>query len=344
MAESSNMNDFFDQLPTPPREKVVRWAFYAGAGLIALGVGLKLMPPVNNLLDMVLHGAWTLAQIGFVSGVIAVGAVAFFSLWPAYQRYMESLARRTTIAIFGDDPITPLHMWLEEVNRDCDTIEHATQDIGGVIAENAKTYDDNMAELTKHDAQFRVAVKKFGEDSHQARMASMEAGGFKDRAENAQRINGPLIELHDMLAEIAETTRQGQHQAEIDIGTAEQEWRAALKADAAMGAANRVLNKRSQRYVNATMAFDIIRQKYAGNFGRLRSLRRLSEGAINAGVLNQGVKQEEAIQRLRAETQKLIGHAPAIPVPDFSGHGKDAVPAKTGTAKADLRLFDEDQK
>ncbi|MEJ0053991.1 MAG: hypothetical protein WDN10_04725 [bacterium] len=343
MAQQSNMNDFFDQLPTPPREKAIRWGFYAGVSLLALGVGLKIMPPVNNLLDMMLHGAWTLGEIGLVGASIAVGTVAFTSLWPSYRRFMESVARRTTVAIYGDDPITPLHMWLAEVSSDCEQIEAAQSEVSGIIEENKKAASDNLTLLAQSDARFAFAVRKHGEESDQARNASAESGGYKDRAENADRINVPLIELYELLDEIAKANRHVEHEAKIAIETAEQEWRAALKAEIAMGAATRTLNKRSERYVNATLAFGIIRQKYAGNFGKLRSLRRLSEQAINSAALEGGVKLQESLARLRAESKSLLGHAPALAVPDFSGKGRQKVPVPAGSGPASLRLFDEEK-
>jgi|GEM_PF-4466175 len=341
----SNMTDFFDQLPTPPREKLIRYGYYAGVGLVVLGVGHTLMPYVNNLLDMVLHGVWSIAKIGAVSVGIAAGSVAFMHLWPAYVRLMESIGRRTTVWVFGEDPITPLRMWLKEVDADCVTVEKAAGDINGIVEENKQAYDDNMRDMAKYDAQFRVAVHDYGENSRQATLAAAQAGGFKDRAANAERINGPLIELYQMLSETAQATRQGADEAEIAVTTAEQEWRAAIKADEAMGVASRALNKRSsQRYANATIAFDIIRQKYAGNFGRLRSLRQLSEGAITAVTLDQGVKREEALQRLRNQTQQLIGHTPALPLPDFSGKDQHAAPVTSGAEKPALRLFDDEKQ
>ena len=344
MAGSSNqMTDFFDQLPTPPREKVARGVWYAGVSVAGLAAFLTVMPYVNHALSLGLDGATLVVKLGAVAALGAVGVYTAMSFWTPFKRKVESMARNTTIAIFGEDPITPLHMWLGEVRQDCEQIEQSAHDIGGIIAENEKTIEDNEEARRQSDKRFSAAVKLHGENSAQARTASVEAGGYNDRANNARRINGPLKELYGMLIEIAEATRLGEREAEMAIGTAEQEWRAALKAEKAMGNAQRSLNKRSERSVNAMVAFDIIRQKYAGSFGQLRSLRHLTNETISKVELSGGVHHEEALERLREQGQKLLGYQPAVSAHDFSPTNGSAVLASSNLEASNLKLFDDDK-
>jgi len=340
---SNQMSDFFDQLPTPPKEKMIRGVWYAGVSLAGLAGVLTVGPYVIEALKMGLDGAVLIVQLGAIGIVGAAGAYTAMSFWTPFKRKVESMARNTTIAIFGEDPITPLHMWLTEVRHDCEQIEQSAHDIAGIIAENQKTTKDNEDERDQADKRLRVAVKNHGENSAQARTASVESGGYNERAENARKINAPLIELHTTLMEIAEATRLGEKEAEMAIGTAEMEWRAALKAETAVGNAQRSLNKRSERYVNATIAFDIIRQKYAGNFGKLRSIRHLASETINKAELTGGVYHEDALARLREESQKLLAYSPAVPAPNFGSNKGTPVLASSDKSTPALRLFDDDK-
>jgi hypothetical protein len=335
---NGQMKDFFDQLPTPPREKVIRGIWYAGVSIAGLAAFLYAMPYVNHALTLGLAGAVLIVKIGVVGALGAAGLFVLTSLWEPFKRKVESIARQTTISLYGEDPITPLKMWLEEVRTDCEGIETSANDIDGIIAENEKVADDNTNLQNDADQRYASAVKKYGEESSQARSASIEAKGYKDRADNAARINKPLKEQYQLLFEIAQATRLGEKEADMSIGTAEMEWRAALKAEKAMGNAQRSLNRRSARYVDATVAFDIIRQKYAGSFGQLRSLRRLSEEAINKANLSGDVAQDEAFERLREKSQKFLGYTPGVPVPLI----ESAVPVGTsGNSAADLNLFNK---
>lgn len=337
------MNDFFDQLPTPPREMMFRWIWYIGAAALGLAAFLVVMPFVNHALALGLQGVTLIAKLLVYGGLTAVGGYVAMNFWEPFKLKIESLARQTTIAQFGEDPITPLHMWLDEVRHDSQVVERNAHEIGGIVAENDKVEADNIDLQKDADKLYAAAVKRYGEDSSEARFAAIDAGSYKDRAQNAARINGPLKELYAMLVEVAETTRLSERQAVVDVETAETEWRAALKAEKAMDSAMRSLNKRSPRYVSATLAFDVIRRKYAGSFGQLRSLRVLSQQAINEVQLGGDVAQNEAFQRLREQSQKLLGYSPAALAHDFSQDKQAVLASSSGDTAADLNLFDNNK-
>ena len=344
MAGSSNqMTDFFDQLPTPPREKVVRGVWYAGVSVAGLAAFLTVMPYVNHALSLGLEGATLFVKLGAVAVVGAVGVYTAISFWTPFKRKVESMARNTTIAIFGEDPITPLHMWLGEVRQDLNGVQGSAREIGGLIAENEKTAEDNLDFLKDADKRVAVSIKRNGENDVSTRTASIEAKGYKDRADNAIRINRPLQGTYATLTEVGNAIKTTERQAEMDIGTAELEWRAALAAEQAIGKAQRSLGKRSQRYVEATMAFDIIRQKYAGTFGQLRALRLQTEETISKMNLNDAVAHEEALERLRESSQKLLGYQPAAPAHDFSPAKGSPILISSNREASDLKLFDDDK-
>ncbi len=334
------MNDFFDQLPTPPREKVVRGVWYAGVSVAGLAGFLTVMPYVNQALSLGLEGATLFVKLGAVGVIGAAGAYTAMSFWTPFKRKVESMARNTTIAIFGEDPITPLHMWLAEVREDLDGVLTSAREIGGLIAENDKTVEDNLHFLSEADKRVAAATKRHGENSIQTRTASIEAKGFKDRADNANRINHPLKATYVTLSQVGDAIKMTERQAETDIETATLEWRAALAAEKAIGKAQRSLGKRSQRYVEATMAFDIIRQKYAGTFGQLRALRQQTEETISRMDLNDAVAHEEALERLRENSQKLLGFQPTLPAPDFTTNQGTPVLIE-GRSVNELKLFDD---
>lgn len=333
------MNDFFDQLPTPPKEKVFRALWYLGFGLVGLVGFLFIMPFVNQALALGVTGAALFLKLAAILIVGTAGASFVMAMWPSFNRWVESIARQTTAAIFGDDPITPLKLWLKEVHEDCDVIESSAHEIEGVIVENEQEEAENQAKLVEADKLYAQAVKRFGEDSEDAQLAAIDADSFKARADNAAKANIPLKELYLVLFEIAKTMRLREKKAEADVITAEKDWRTALKAEKAMGSARRALNQRSERYQNATMAFDIIRQKYAGSFGELRSLRRMSQGAINRTKLSGNVAGDDALQRLRAQSQKLLSYSPGVPAHDFSKAPQAVVVSSSGGTASELDLF-----
>lgn len=344
MSAENKMDNFFDQLPTPPKEKWMRGLWYAGTAIVAVTAVNVFMPYVNNALSLGLEGAVTAVKLGAVMAAGAIGVTAWYYTWPAYKRLMESLGRKATIWVFGQDPITPLHMWLNEVRTDCERIEQSAHELGGIIAENGKAISDNEALRVKADKRFRAALREFGEGSHEARTASTEAASYQTRIENYYRINAPMKELYELMVEIAKAMRVAEREAELNIETAEQEWRAALKAEKAMGAASRAMNNRSERYVNATIAFDIIRQKYAGSFGQLKSLRHMSDEIITKVRLGQAVNEEDALERLREQSRKLLAHQPEtagvqLPAGLLEGKAKTAVASKGGGDEK-LSLFD----
>ena len=336
---SGQMSDFFDQLPTPPKEKVVRAIWYLGFGLIGLVGVLFIMPFVIQALSLGVTGAWLLVKLGAILVAGTAGASFVMAMWSPFNRWLESIARQTTAAIFGDDPITPLKLWLKEVHADCDVIESSAHEIEGVIVENEQEAAENQAKLIDADKRYAQAVKSFGEDSEEAQIAAIDADSFKTRADNAVKANIPLNELYQVLFDIAKTTRLREKKAEADVITAEKDWRTALKAERAMGSARRALNQRSERYQNATMAFDIIRQKYAGSFGELRSLRRMSQAAINQTKLSGAVASDDALQRLREKSQRLLSYNPGVPAHDFSKDPQVVPVSSSASTAAGLDLF-----
>lgn len=294
-------------LPIPPKEKMARWA--AHGGIIALGVAgiITFMPFINKALMLLLNGMLTLTQLGLVAAGACFGAFAIMTAWPLYKRFMESLANKAVWALFEYDPITPMMLWLREVRRDRDELETEYRNVEGVISQNEQTVRDNLQAAEVADKKFGQAVKKFGQDSSEAQLMALEPGTLRETAERIRANTEPLYVVRDTLKEIVDATAFTERKAELDVSSFQQEFAAAQNVERATNAANRVLRSRSERKQNAILAMKIIHDKYAGSFGRLQGLRRLSREVIMSVDMAKGTYHQEALERLKAESRFITG-------------------------------------
>lgn len=307
MDGQSLTNSTIAGLPIPPKEKVMRWVTHgAMAALVVAGI-LKFMPFINKALSLLLDGFLTVTEIALIGGCAALGVVAFMTLWPAYKKLMESLANKAVWAIFEYDPITPMVLWLKEVSQDRTELESQYREVCGVITQNEQMVNDNLQAANTGDKRFAEAVRKFGQDSHEAELMSLEPGTLRETADRVTANTKPLYTVRDILKEVVDATEFTQRKAELDVRAFKQEFSAAQSVERATNAANRVLKGRSQRKADAMQAMQIIHDKYAGSFGRLQGLRQLSQEVITSVDMSKGTYHQEALERLRNESRLITG-------------------------------------
>jgi hypothetical protein len=294
-------------LPIPTKEKAARWAAHGGVFALVVAGIITFMPFINKALTLLLNGVWTVAQLGFAAAVTFFGAFAIMTAWPLYKRFVESCANKAVWAIFEYDPITPMMLWLKEVRRDRDELETEYRNVGGVIAQNEQTVNDNLTAAETADKKFAQAVKKYGQDSSEAQLMALEPGTLRETAERIKANTEPLYVVRDTLKEVVDATAFTERKAELDVSAFQQEFSAAQSVERATNAANRVLKARSERKQNAMLAMKIIHDKYAGSFGRLQGLRELSREVIMSVDMAKGTYHQEALERLKAESRFITG-------------------------------------
>jgi hypothetical protein len=336
-------------LPVPTKEQAARWFSHAGVAAIGVAAILFFMPYINQALNLLINGAVSVVELGMIAAGTCFGAFALINLWPAYKRLVESFANKATWAIFEWDPITPMQLWLKEVNADKEELESQYAQVGGVISQNEQVIADDERKALKADKLFAQAVQQYGADSQEAKLMSLEPGTLRETASRIKANTQPLYIVRDTLKEVVDATAYMQRKAELDVEALQQEWTAAQSVDRATNAATRVLRSRSDRKANAMSSMKIIHDKYAGSLGRLQSLRELSKDVITSVDMDKGTYHQEALDRLRNESRMITGGKPitvtativpnaALPapngvagVPSFYNVPKAKVPSNTNT-------------
>jgi hypothetical protein len=297
-------------LPVATKEKVTRGVFYLGAAaLVVAGINF-FMPFVNRALTLMINGVWSIAELAIAGAVTAGTIFVILTVAPLFKRFIESCANKATWALFEYDPITPLELWLKEVHRDRQTLDAELLNVDGVIAEDQQMVRDNRNKAEKADKNFATAVKQFGEESTQAKLMAIEPGRLRETADRIEKQIEPLITVRDILQQVVEAVTFTERAAELDVDGLRQEFKVAANVQQATDSANRVLVGRSERKENAEMAMKIIHDKYAQQFGRLQGLQRLSRELITSVDMTKGTYHQEALDRLKQESQFIIGGKP----------------------------------
>src|SRR5271154_451404 len=308
------MSDSIVGLPIPTKEKAAQYLSHAGVLAVGVVAVLFFMPYINQALNLLVNGAVSVLELGAIAAAVCFGAFALISAWPAYKRLVESFANKATWAVFEWDPITPMQLWLKEVNSDKEELESQYSQVGSVISQNETVIADDERKALKADKLFAQAVSQYGADSQEAKLMSLEPGTLRETAGRIKSNTQPLYIVRDTLKEVVDATAYMQRKAELDVEALQQEWTAAQSVDRATNAATRVLRSRSDRKANAMSSMKIIHDKYAGSLGRLQSLRELSKDVITSVDMDKGTYHQEALDRLRNESRMITGGKAPITV------------------------------
>lgn len=320
--------DFLKELPASPKQKFARYGFYAGTAAIAVGGITMFMPSVINAGELLVNATWTAIDFGVAAVALGAGYVAVKNFAPVYERWIENLARRTAYGILKQDPITHLKLWLEEVGKDRQEVYQAAQQVAAIISSNLAKIQEYRKKADKAQQRYEVASTnpKFGPHSDEAQDSANEAEHFNSLTEELMEIHTPLEQLYAMLEETAKVVDATHKQAERDVEAAEVKWETALETEKGITAAFRGITGGSRRGADAQEAFAIIHKKYAGNFGKLRSLRSLTREVFSKHNLTDAVSLQKAVDRMSQESKLLLGHGAPAPQITFDKRQKTAVP------------------
>lgn len=294
-------------LPVSTKEKAVRYAGYAATLASAIAIINVFMPFINKALTLLVNGMFSVIQLGLMGVGILLGSVFFMQMWPVYKKLVESLANKATWALFEYDPITPMELWLKEVRRDRQTVEGEYMNVEGVIANSQQKIADNLKKAEHGDKLFATAVRSYGENSTEAKLQALEPSRLRQTAENIQQKLEGLQLAREILKQVVEATVFTERAAEVDVEGLKEEWETSKNIERASDSAYRAVAGRSERKQNAMMSMKIIHDKYANSFGRLQGLHRLSRELITSIDMEKGTFHQEALDRLKAESQFITG-------------------------------------
>lgn len=295
-------------LPVLTKEKVMRVLTHlVGPAAIAVVAVNFFMPSINKALGLLVNGVWSLTELGIAAicvTAVVTGAIAF---WPVYKRLIESLANKATWAIFEWDPITPMELWIKEFVRDGEILANTLMNVDGVVSSNEHRAQKLRDEADRAQGRFNAAVKKFGENSHEANLASVDVGAPREAADQIERDTEQLRVLRDVLTEVTQASEFVCKQAEAQVAAVKVQWAAAQETEKATNAAFRILRGRSQRSLDAQRSMEIVRNRFASQFGRVRTLRKLAEKQIIGVDLEKGVFHAQALLEFKNQTALLTG-------------------------------------
>lgn len=308
--ESNLITNPIDGLPLHPKEKVARWLLNGtifGVGIAAI---IGFMPFVIKATTLLINGVLSFLELGLVFAGTCAATFAIMKAIPLYKTMVESWANKLTWALNEYDPITPMEMWLAEMHRDAESVKSEYLNIDGVVANTEQMVNDNLTGAARGDKKFDVAVRQFGPDSQEAKMASIGPGRLRQTAENIKERLEPLQTLRQILREVVNVTEYTEAAAKADVEGMKQEFGVERITKSATDSAERVLLGRSQRKQAALRSMGIIHSKYAEQFGRLRGLRELSSKLLLDVDLEKGGFHQDALDRLaqiKAQSALITG-------------------------------------
>lgn len=297
-------------LPVPPQEKVARWLVHASVlGLGVAGV-ITFMPFIIKALMLLVSATWGVAGLLTAFAVVCALGVAIMYLGPVYKLFMEGLASRLTWKVLNYDPVAHILLWFKQVRQDRIVLEGTYTKVDTVIAQLEQTVEDNRTAAKKGDLLVAEAARRYGENDPRTVRASIKPSALINAAKDIEKKIEEVRPLRELLLQVVEAARLTEEQAEAELASARQILEASESLDSATDAANRALGTSAKKQ-NAMDAMKIIHGKYAASFGRVRSLRQLSQKIIEGADLTKGMYHTEALERLRREGSLLLNHAPA---------------------------------
>ncbi len=303
------------KLPVPTQEKVARWVTWGiigAAGVAALNFAL---PHLNTLV----FNAAELAKNGMYLTFMLAGLLAtvygVITFAPLFVQAVNVLSARATWALVEADPVGHLRVWLKEVRGDKEAFFGQLEAIGQAIGTVEGSRDAAQGEAEKAQNRYNAA-KSQGRDD--ASMFSVNAGKYGDSVKRFEKMLGPLKMLEAELQKLYRVYEREEFGLATDIDIQSKEWEVAQRAGSALDSAFRFLTKKSKKQAFAEQASKVIADRYAGQFGRLRTLKNMSHDLIATFDLETGMYDERAYLNWQQATTQVIdnssGKLEAVPV------------------------------
>lgn len=290
-------------VPVPTQEKVGRWLTWGVLGVAVIFGGKFLLPHVNQFLGLVEIALATTTNIVVSGFCLMVLAYLIMTFAPTIKQGIDVFAERTTWALVNADPVGHLRVWLKEVQADkqefANQLEGIGQAIGTVEASMARAGED----ANKAQSRYNSAMRSGNANTQSF---SVAAGKYSDSVKRYEKMLGPLKMLERELQKLFAVYEREEFSLATDIDIQSKEWEVAQRAGAALDSAFRFLTKKSKKQVFAEQASKVISDRYASQFGRLRTLKNMSHDLIETFNLETGEYDAIAYEKWQQQSALVV--------------------------------------
>lgn len=294
-------------IPVPTQEKVGRWMTWALiAGAVVIG-GNFLLPYANTFLGLVQTALATTANIVMSAIGLAILAYLTLTLAPVLKQSIDLFASRATWALINADPVAHLRIWLEEVRADKAEFSKQLEAIGAAKSTVEASRDRALEKAGRGQKEYNAGMRQGRTDMSSS---SVAAGKYAESAGRFAKMLVPLTTLEMELTKLYAVYEREEFNLKTDIDIQSTEWEVAQHAGKALDSAFRFLTKKSKKQAFAEQASKVISDRYAGQFGRLRTLKNMSQDLIKSFDLETGMYDAEAYEKWQQETALVIDNRP----------------------------------
>lgn len=276
-------------------------------GLIITG-GLLAIPLTAALFSLAkLFSAGVVAGVAFVVLLLTVYGVPH--LLRMGQLWIDMKAEELTWELIERDPVAPLVLWLKDIETEGEEYGDQLGRIEEVIAQITQKKSDVLGKAQTAENRAHEVDPVANSDEFSAL-----ANEHKVYIELAERLDRRIKDGEQMLNELGELYNVFKNKArslKIDIDAQRTDWEVSKLYDAGMDSAEKLLIKGSERKEFAEKAAKIITDRYAGEFGRLRSVRKLSGELVTAYRSDQSAAAKQLLAKWQKEKQGLLPILPA---------------------------------
>lgn len=311
MNEISIMNGSNALAMLPKAPEVVKMSrILKGLALVGIIIaGAALVPIVT----MALFSLAKLASAGIVAVVALVALLLTVYGVPHLLRmgqlWIDMKAEELTWELIERDPVAPLVLWLNDIEAEGEEYGDQLGKIEAVIEQIAQKKEDVLKKAQTAENRAR----EVDPESEAAEFNAL-ANEHKVYLELAERLGGRIKDGEQMMKELGELYDVFKNKArslKIDIDAQRTDWEISKLYDAGMDSAEKLLIKGSERKEFAEKAAKIITDRYAGEFGRLRSIRKLSGEIVTAYRADQSAAAKQLLSKWQKEKQGLLPVLPA---------------------------------
>ncbi len=298
-------------IPIPWQEKAGRWLTWGIiGGAVVLG-GNFLLPHVNSFLGLV-QTALSSATSIFLSAIgLAILAYLTLTLAPVLKQAIDVFASRATWALINADPVAHLRIWLEEVRADKAEFSKQLEAIGGAKATVEASRDKALEKARRSQREYGAGMNQGRTDMG---TSSVAAGKYAESAGRYAKMLIPLTTLEQELTKLYAVYEREEFNLKTDIDIQSTEWDVAQHAGKALDSAFRFLTKKSKKQAFAEQASKVISDRYSSQFGRLRTLKNMSQDLIRTFDLETGMYDADAYEKWQRETALVIDNRSGQPV------------------------------
>jgi hypothetical protein len=290
-------------VPVPVQEKIGRYLTWGVIGAAAVVGGNFLLPHVNTFLGLVQTALATTTNIVLSALGLMVLSYLALTFAPMIKQGIDVFAERATWALVNADPVGHLRIWLKEVRADKQEFANQLEGIGQAIATVESSMGKANDAATTAQNRYNSAMKNGKSDTQ---TYSVAAGKYSESVKRYEKMLGPLKMLERELQKLYEVYEREEFSLATDIDIQSKEWEVAQRAGAALDSAFRFLTKKSKKQVFAEQASKVISDRYASQFGRLRTLKNMSHDLIETFDLETGEYDAIAYEKWQQQSSLVI--------------------------------------